>query len=202
MKKSEKYGNKIINVIVVAIILIAALYLIGVRIDFKPNIKLFNNIVRFLNSIPVMVQIAVGVVVAYFIIKIINKIFNYLITNNWRGKLKIWFKSRIYKSMHFISLTILSIYVMLNWKTCIHMQFFDEFDGNNILFLVWIVLIFLSIYDVDSKALKVHLRKEEQKRESVNDLSLKYALEMKKHELIMNQSKANKTVPEVENDEQ
>ena len=43
------------------------------------------------------------------------------------------------------------------------MQFFSNFNGNNILFFVWIILIFLMLYDVEAKGVK--LRKRELKEE-------------------------------------
>lgn len=58
----------------------------------------------------------------------------------------------------------LTIYVFCNWEKCISMQFFSQFDGNNILFLVWILLVVLPFYDIEGKGIKVH-RKEMQKVE-------------------------------------
>ena len=34
------------------------------------------------------------------------------------------------------------------------MTFFEQFDGNNILFLIWIVLLILPFYDVEAKGWK------------------------------------------------
>ncbi|MDE5763479.1 MAG: hypothetical protein K2I00_00740, partial [Ruminococcus sp.] len=39
------------------------------------------------------------------------------------------------------------------------MKFFEQFDGNNILFLVWIASIILFFYDVEAKDFKFHRRK-------------------------------------------
>lgn len=59
---------------------------------------------------------------------------------------------------------LLTIYIISNWQKCISMQFFSQFDGNNILFLVWILLVILPFYDIEGKGIKVH-RKEMKKVE-------------------------------------
>lgn len=42
------------------------------------------------------------------------------------------------------------------------MQFFTKFDGNNILFLVWIACILLFFYDIEAKGWKFHLKGNEE----------------------------------------
>lgn len=53
-----------------------------------------------------------------------------------------------YRLFHIIVFVCLTGYVVINWKECISMQFFSSFNGNNILFIVWIVFIFLNIYRI------------------------------------------------------
>ena len=65
-----------------------------------------------------------------------------------------WIRLRIYEILYMLLLIILSIYIIMNWKTCITMKFFEQFDGNNILFLVWIVLLILPFYDVEAEGWK------------------------------------------------
>lgn len=81
-----------------------------------------------------------------------------------------WYKrlfKPIYKNkdtiFYWAVLIILSIYVIKNWNTCISMQFFSNFDGNNILFILWLVLIFLMLYDIEAKDIKLkqHRLKED-----------------------------------------
>lgn len=85
-----------------------------------------------------------------------------------RGKIKElfkrlwkWIKLHIYGILYFILIVILSTYIVLNWDKCISMKFFEQFDGNNILFLVWIALLILFFYDVEAKDFKFHRRKNE-----------------------------------------
>ena len=64
---------------------------------------------------------------------------------------------------HWMVLIVLTVYIIKNWDLCISMQFFSEFNGNNILFFVWIVLLFLMLYDVEAKGVK--LKKHELKED-------------------------------------
>lgn len=41
-----------------------------------------------------------------------------------------------------------TFFVVWNWDYCVNMQFFDSFNGYNIVFIVWIVLILLSVFDI------------------------------------------------------
>lgn len=78
---------------------------------------------------------------------------------------------------HMVVLVGLSWYVFKNWETCISMQFFDDFNGNNILFLVWIILIFLLIYKVDGSVIKLTEKKREQTQEDLMKLNLQYQID-------------------------
>lgn len=65
-----------------------------------------------------------------------------------------WVKLRIYEILYILLLMILSGYIVINWDKCIAMKCFEQFDGNNILFLIWIVLLILPFYDVEAKGWK------------------------------------------------
>ncbi len=65
-----------------------------------------------------------------------------------------WVKLRIYEILYILLLIVLSSYIVVNWEKCIAMKFFEQFDGNNILFLIWIVLLILPFYDVEAKGWK------------------------------------------------
>lgn len=73
-------------------------------------------------------------------------------------------KRNIYNILYLLLLAILTRYIICNWNACISMQFFSHFDGNNILFLVWIALIILFFYDIEAKGFKFH-RKENPEKE-------------------------------------
>lgn len=74
--------------------------------------------------------------------------------NNMFKRLIKWIKLRIYEILYIVLLTILSSYILINWEICVTMTFFEQFDGNNILFLIWIILLVLPFYDVEAKGWK------------------------------------------------
>lgn len=63
------------------------------------------------------------------------------------------------------------------------MQFFSQFDGNNILFLVWILLIVLPFYDIEIKEAKLHIRNMEKAKEQVNEERVALTLEQRKEQI-------------------
>lgn len=88
-----------------------------------------------------------------------------------------WYKSCfncIYKNkdtiFHWGVLIILSKYIITNWNECISMQFFSHFNGNNILFILWLVLIFLMLYDVEAKDIKLKKHKLKEDIDNANML--------------------------------
>lgn len=77
---------------------------------------------------------------------------------------------------HVVIFLALTLYVIKNWNSCISMQFFSSFDGNNILFLVWIILILLIIYEVEGKGIKLRKRKQEKDQEAIDNAKYLYTL--------------------------
>ncbi len=85
--------------------------------------------------------------------------------------LKIWIeKSWKYRYTIFriICLFCLTVYVLVNWKTCVSMRLFSCFDGNNILFVVWIVLMFLMMYDIEGNGIKFTSRRDRENGEKLD----------------------------------
>ena len=93
----------------------------------------------------------------------------------WYRLKKLW--SVRYSVFHVIVFLCLTCYVLLNWGKCISMQFFSRFDGNNILFLVWIILILLIIYEVEGQGIKIAKHKKEEVQQNLSDAHLKYKLD-------------------------
>lgn len=78
---------------------------------------------------------------------------------------------------HIISFLSLTIYVITHWRYCITMQFFSRFNGNNILFIVWLISAFLIIYDVEGKGFRVAKRKLEEAQNQYETVEKQYALD-------------------------
>lgn len=90
---------------------------------------------------------------------------------------KIW--STRNSIFHAIILICLTCYVISNWEKCISMQFFSQFNGNNILFLVWIIDILLFFYEVEIKEGKLHKRKIEKSINQVQDKHTEQEIEQR-----------------------
>ncbi len=63
---------------------------------------------------------------------------------------------QIYAILYVALISAIWIYVILNWDKCIDMQLFSRFNGNNILFIVGLILVILPFYDVEGKGFKIH----------------------------------------------
>lgn len=97
----------------------------------------------------------------------------------WYLRLKDWAILNIYTILYIVLIIALTKYVFCNWEKCVSMQFFSQFDGNNILFLVWILLFVLPFYDIEIKEAKFHKRNMEKAKEQVNDEGVALTLEQR-----------------------
>lgn len=58
-------------------------------------------------------------------------------------------------------LTFFSIYVGCNFDDCIEMTFFDDFDGDNIMFIFWLLLLVVPLVGkLEAFGVNVELKKE------------------------------------------
>ena len=44
---------------------------------------------------------------------------------------------------------------MTNWSKCLNLQFFDQFNGYNIIWILWVVLLFMPLISVDNQWFKI-----------------------------------------------
>lgn len=95
----------------------------------------------------------------------------------WYKLKKLW--SVRHNILHIITFFCLTSYILPNWEKCISMQFFERFDGNNILFLVWLADIMLSFYDVEIKEGKFHRRNIEEARKQMQDKDVELEIEQR-----------------------
>lgn len=99
-------------------------------------------------------------------------------------KLKCWYLRNL-KNIFWL---ILTIYVLRNWEKCISMEFFKSFNGNNILFIVWILMIIFTIYDIKIKGFQVNERYEA-KQQQMEILNKIYEHEMMNKKMEENNDK-------------
>ena len=91
--------------------------------------------------------------------------------------LRIIWKAR-FGIFHGITFLLLTAYIILNWEKCISMKFFSNFDGNNVLFVAWIVLIFLNMYNIKIKDIEfIEKRADEKLKEDVQNIELNYQIQ-------------------------
>lgn len=86
----------------------------------------------------------------------------------WCKKFQIFLSEHIETIFHGLILCALTIYILCNWNRCISMQFFSKFNGNNILFFIWIALLFLMLYDVEAKGVRFKKRKLKENYDIIN----------------------------------
>lgn len=75
--------------------------------------------------------------------------------NNIARRVRKWILIHIYNILYLALLSVLWGYIIINWEICISMQFFSRFDGNNILFLVGILLVILPFYELEGKGTRL-----------------------------------------------
>lgn len=128
--------------------------------------------------------VAIIISLVSIVLSIIGLVRSSTSTQEQKGwhKLKLLWSIR-HSIFHTITFVCLTSYILLNWEKCISMQFFSQFDGNNILFLVWIILIFLIIYEVEGKGIKIAARKKEEVQQSLSDANLKYKLDAMREQI-------------------
>lgn len=70
----------------------------------------------------------------------------------------------------YITLVALSTsFVVCNWPKCLEMEFFSRFNGYNIIWILWIFLLFMPLISVDNKWFKIAnpLSKKEKEMENI-----------------------------------
>lgn len=95
----------------------------------------------------------------------------------WYKKAKNWIYKNAINIFHWFVIICLTAYVLAHWTACISMQFFNSFDGNNILFIAWLILIFLMIYDIEGKGFKISRHKQKEIQEKMDEINQLYNLE-------------------------
>ncbi len=95
----------------------------------------------------------------------------------WYKKAKNWIYKNAINIFHWFVIICLTAYVLAHWTACISMQFFNSFNGNNILFIAWLILIFLMIYDIEGKGFKISKHKQKEIQEKMDEINQRYSLE-------------------------
>lgn len=94
----------------------------------------------------------------------------------------------IYTILYIFMLLILWTYVIYNWDICVSMQFFSQFDGNNILFILGLVLTILPFYDIEGKGVRLHRRSTKSLEDQLQNADSTYKHEKLRCEVTQLQS--------------
>ena len=117
------------------------LYLAGIRIEYNKNLSVLSS-TDILCSILLFVVLALSLLYYCIAVKTDHKSKNHLYLADLFKSFRIYMKNHIYITYSICTFIALSAYVIFNWEECTEMQFFNSFDGNNVLFLVWVLLFF------------------------------------------------------------
>lgn len=127
-----------------------------------------NILFRWLIENTAVVAIAISIIsLILSIVALIHSLANAGEQDKWYKLKKLW--SMRHGVLYAITIFCLTLFVLVNWEKCISMQFFSQFNGNNVLFLVWIVAIMLFFYDIEIKESKLHMRNIEEAKKQVRD---------------------------------
>lgn len=92
-------------------------------------------------------------------------------------KLFIMIYDHFYNILYAVMLTALWIYLICNWEKCVSMQFFSQFDGNNILFIAGLVLTILPFYDIEAKDIKLRRKSNKSMEDKYKSFDSKFLQE-------------------------
>lgn len=88
------------------------------------------------------------------------------IGNQWK-----WLKShgvsirnRLVDYWFMLIFLVTTIYVLANFKVCIDLSFTEDFNGNNLIFLFWLVLIIFPMFD-SFEGFGISIKKRKQNKE-------------------------------------
>lgn len=86
------------------------------------------------------------------------------IGNLWKclKSLGVSIRNRLVDYWYMLVFLATTIYVLANFKVCIDLSFTEEFNGNNLIFLFWLVLIIFPMFDsFEGFGISIKKRKQE-----------------------------------------
>ena len=110
-------------------------------------------------------------------------------------------KNHIYQTFYGIMLFVLWLYIVCNWEKCVTMQFFSHFDGNNILFLVGILLVILPFYEVEGGGLKIRRTGVKELEKDLKKEESEFQKTVIQNTIMMQSQSAQRQTEVIENDE-
>ena len=57
------------------------------------------------------------------------------------------FKLFLSNNWYWLLIVVSTTFVIINWSDCANFTFFDEFNGFNLVFVLWMILLILPLFD-------------------------------------------------------
>lgn len=109
-----------------------------------------------------VVDMVIGIIIGYFLRFGLNGIWT---------KLKSWganIRNRMVDYWYVIVFVITTIFVLKNFKACITLSFTKDFNGMNLIFLIWIALILFPMFEsFEGFGISIKKRKQDKKENSL-----------------------------------
>lgn len=85
-------------------------------------------------------------------------------------KVILWIRNRIVDYWYLIVFVITSFYVLCNFSDCIDLAFTEKFNGKNLIFLFWLLLIFFPMFErFEGFGVSVRMRKNDKEAQTLTD---------------------------------
>ena len=87
------------------------------------------------------------------------------IGNLWKclESLGVSIRNRLVDYWYVLVFLVTTIYVLSNFKVCIDLSFTEDFNGNNLIFLFWLVLIIFPMFE-SFEGFGISIKKRKQKK--------------------------------------
>ena len=73
---------------------------------------------------------------------------------NTKKRVRDW-RTLVWVVAYFAETILSTIFVILHWGKCLDISFFDRFNGYNIIWFLWLFLLFIPLIKVDNQWFKV-----------------------------------------------
>ena len=93
-----------------------------------------------------------------------------MIKNNCEAFKRSW-QNIVWIVVYLVLLALSTSFVWENWNKCLDMEFFTHFNGYNIIWMLWIFLLFVPLISIDNKWFKMvnPLTKKELERQKAEE---------------------------------
>ena len=110
-------------------------------------------------------------VVVAFIVGLLIGYICHLGTSRLFGQIKAWgisVRNHLVDYWYVLVFVVTTVYVMMNFCDCIDLAFTEDFNGKNLIFLFWLLLIILPMFEsFEGFGISIKKRKQEKKEDAL-----------------------------------